>query len=143
MFAKPEWFGRRKYTGWGLTPKTWQGWAYIGVIIVPIAALEFLTFLTAGQKMGLSLGWAAFMAIDILDTMAHMKKDEREERHEAIAERNAAWMMVAALTAGIAYQAASSIAAGGQPSTDPFLLVALFAGLAAKAITNWKLSREN
>ena len=27
MFGKPNWF-RPKTFGWGLTPITWQGWAY-------------------------------------------------------------------------------------------------------------------
>lgn len=33
MIAQKEWFGRRKYTGWGVTPKTWQGWVYIAVAV--------------------------------------------------------------------------------------------------------------
>jgi hypothetical protein len=28
MFGKPEWFVPNKF-GWGLTPVTWQGWAYV------------------------------------------------------------------------------------------------------------------
>jgi len=27
MIGNPEWFQRRKYGGWGIFPKTWQGWA--------------------------------------------------------------------------------------------------------------------
>ena len=38
MFGKPEWFVKKKL-GWGLRPKTWQGWVYTltwaGIIIAP------------------------------------------------------------------------------------------------------------
>jgi hypothetical protein len=142
VIGKPEWFERRKYSGWGLTPKTWQGWLYIIALMMPLAILTMFTFLTAEQQMVLALAWAAFMAIDVLDIMARLKKDEREEKHEALAERNAAWLMVAVLSCGLAFQAASSVASKTL-AFDPFLALALFAGLAAKAFTNWKLSKEN
>ena len=68
--------------------------------------------------------------------------DERERVHEAIAERNAMWVMVAALVAGFAYRAAQASVAG-QVYVDPVILVALGAGLAAKAITNIYLDRRD
>ena len=38
MFGKPEWFAKKKL-GWGLRPKSWQGWVYTliwaAVIIAP------------------------------------------------------------------------------------------------------------
>jgi hypothetical protein len=142
MFGKPEWFERRKYSGWGLTPKTREGWLYIAAIILPLLAFQALPFWDAQVRMYAAAGWAAFVAFDVLDIMFRMKKDEREEMHEAIAERNAAWVMVVAIAAGLVYQAVSSSVAG-VPYFDPVLAFALFAGLAAKAYTNWKLSREN
>lgn len=141
MIGKPEWFERRKYTGWGLTPKTWQGWAYIGIVAAPIIVLPFL-HLEGQLTTYLMLGWAGLMAFDVLDIMLNLKQDEREKAHEAIAERNAAWAMIAVLTIGIAYQAASS-AKTGILILDPFLVIAVAGGLAAKAFTNWKLAREN
>ena len=39
MIAKPEWFNQRKYSGWGVTPRSWQGWAYTLAIIVPAGDL--------------------------------------------------------------------------------------------------------
>lgn len=142
MFGKPEWFERRKYGGWGLTPKTREGWLYIAAIIVPIAAFQALPFWDAQVRTYVTAGWAVFVAFDVLDIMFRMKKDERETMHEAIAERNAAWVMVVVVALGLLYQAVTS-ALSGAPYVDPFLALALFAGLAAKAITNWKLSREN
>ncbi|VVB58341.1 Uncharacterised protein [Candidatus Anstonella stagnisolia] len=142
MFGKPEWFDRRKYGGWGLTPKTREGWLYIGAIILPLALFQMLPFWDAQARwLALSL-WAAFVAFDVFDIMLRMKKDERETMHEAIAERNAAWVMILVLSLGILYQAVSS-GLSGQPHIDPVLIAVLFAGLIAKACTNWKLSREN
>ncbi|MFA5930310.1 MAG: hypothetical protein WC861_05490 [Candidatus Micrarchaeia archaeon] len=142
MFGNPKWFERRKYSGWGLTPKTREGWLYIGAIILPLALFQALPFWSASERMLATAGWAAFVAFDVLDIMLRMKKDERETLHEAIAERNAAWVMVVALALGILCQAVSG-ALSGALYIDPVLIFVLFAGLAAKAITNWKLSREN
>lgn len=141
MIGKPEWFERRKYTGWGLTPKTWQGWAYIAAVALPIVALPLLKL--DGQVTTYAmLGWAFIMSLDLLDIMLNLNQDEREKAHEAIAERNAAWAMIAVITIGIAYQAAIS-AKTGLSAVDPVLIVAIAGALAAKAFTNWKLSREN
>ena len=42
MFGKPNWF-RAKTFGWGLTPITWQGWAYTaawgGFLAAPFSLL--------------------------------------------------------------------------------------------------------
>ena len=42
MFGKPNWF-RPKTFGWGLTPITWQGWAYtggwVGLLVAPFSLL--------------------------------------------------------------------------------------------------------
>jgi len=142
MFGKPEWFERRKYGGWGLTPKTREGWLYIGAIILPLAIFQALPFWSASERTLATACWAAFVAFDVLDMMLRMKKDERETMHEAIAERNAAWVMVSALALGLLYQAITS-SLSGAPYVDPVIIVVLFAGLAAKAYTNWKLSKEN
>lgn len=32
IIAKPEWFGPRKYTVWGLSIKTWQEADYIAIM---------------------------------------------------------------------------------------------------------------
>ncbi|MFA6328504.1 MAG: hypothetical protein WCY41_03590 [Candidatus Micrarchaeia archaeon] len=142
MFGKPEWFERRKYGGWGLMPKTKEGWLYVLAIVIPFIILQELSFLAADARTALTAGWALFICFDVLDMMLRMKKDERETLHEAIAERNAAWVMVTALALGAIYEATASSLAGA-PYVDPILVAVLFAGLAAKAITNWKLSKEN
>jgi hypothetical protein len=137
MFAKAEWFGPRKFSGWGLTPKTWQGWVYILVVATPLALIPNLP-IAEGWKTPLMLGWAAVMAIDLLGVMYRIKKDERDTMHEALAERNAMWFMVTALGIGIAYQAASSAVAQVN-KVDPIIVIALLGATVVKAITHWYL----
>ncbi len=139
MFGKPEWFGRRKYSGWGLAPKTWQGWIYILALAVPLMLAS--AYLEGQTRIYAIAGWAIIVGFDVLDTMAKLEKDERETLHEAIAERNAAWAMVLVLAAGMLYQAMGAAASAG--GIDPVLLLALLGGVLAKGITNWKLGAEN
>ncbi|MBR9678588.1 MAG: hypothetical protein GOU97_04830 [Nanoarchaeota archaeon] len=141
MFAKPEWFKRRKYTGWGLTPATWQGWVYIlfmiGVLIV------FNSFdLSQGLRLGFNAFWIFIILIDLVDVLRNLKKDERDRIHEAIAERNAAWVMSFLLAMGLLYDLVLS-ALKQEFVVHPFLVIALFGGVVAKAFSNWKLGREN
>lgn len=61
MFGKPNWF-RPKAFGWGLTPKTWQGWAYTTVwgallvapfsfLIISHKELEAVIWLACGSGL--------------------------------------------------------------------------------------------
>jgi len=96
MIGKAKWFTRRRYTGWGIMPKTWQGVIYFIVAIgifyliqkLPIADIFKILFTAVA---------AVVLLIDILSIMASIKLDEREAKIEAIAERNASWTMVATL----------------------------------------------
>ena len=142
MIGKPEWFERRKYGGWGVIPKTREGWWYLIIMFVPFLIFQAIPFWSLEVRICLTAAWLAVVAFDTLDIMASMKNDERETMHEAIAERNAAWMMVAVLAIGLLYEGIGSSLAQA-PYADPFLAIALFAGLGAKAYTNWKLEREN
>ncbi|MFA5077696.1 MAG: hypothetical protein WC488_04685 [Candidatus Micrarchaeia archaeon] len=142
MIGKPEWFERRKYGGWGVVPKTREGWWYLVIMFVPFLIFQAIPFWSLEVRICLTAAWLAVVAFDTLDIMASMKNDERETMHEAIAERNAAWMMVAVLAIGLLYEGIGSSLAQA-PYVDPFLAIALFAGLGAKAYTNWKLEREN
>ena len=142
MIGKPEWFQRRKYGGWGIFPKTWQGWAYIAAMLVPFAVLQFFTFWSAKTRTIITVVWLLIFCIDTITIMVKMKKDEREREHEAIAERNALWVMIALLAIGVAYQAASSAVKGPSPYVDPVIIIALVGGLLAKAITNVYMERK-
>lgn len=141
MLAKPEWFQKRKYSGWGMNPITWQGWAYVAGFIIIVTIIQSIPFLSTGLKNVFSAVLVLFFLLDTLKIMATFKKDELEEKNEATAERNAAWAMVVILTVGIIYQAISS--ENGKINTiDPFLIAALIAGFVAKATSYLILEKK-
>jgi hypothetical protein len=136
MIAKEGWFVRRKYGGWGAYPKTWQGWVYVAVLVLPFVVMAALD--VSGEAQ---LTWtgiiAVFLVAAFVDIMASIKSDEREVIHEAKAERNALWAIIAVLAAGVAYQTASGIVAGSQGlAVDPVILIALCVGVIVKAASN-------
>ena len=141
MIGKPEWFARRKYGGWGLFPKTWQGWLYIIIAATPFFVFQFVGW---GNKarMTATIVWGIVITVDFFDIMIRLKKDERENIHEAIAERNALWAIIIVLVIGVAYQAAVS-AAKQKIEVDPFIIAAVVVGVAVKAITNIYLDRKD
>lgn len=143
MIGKPEWFKRRKYGGWGIYPRTWQGWVYIAAVIVPFMIFNALPFWSEKTRMIVTLIWLAFLAIDISHIMIKMKKDERERLHEAIAERNALWVMIAVIVIGLGYQTARASVLQDFSNVDWFLAAALIAAVIAKSITNIYLDRKD
>ena len=98
MIGNAKWFNIRKYTGWGLTPNCWQGWAYIFAFIVPIAIISNLN-IDPNYKNIFSFLIVSILLVDTLHIMSQIKKDERERLHEAIADRNALWFLLFALIA--------------------------------------------
>jgi hypothetical protein len=142
MIGKPEWFTRRKYGGWGLTPATWQGWAYIIAMILPLMAFQALPYWTAEVRFAVTGIWVLVLAVDVLDIMVRLKMDEREKLHEAIAERNAAWYMVVVLAAGLGYDLVVN-ALQQKVYVNPFFAAALFGAVLVKAATNIYLDKKN
>jgi hypothetical protein len=140
MIAKAEWFSRRKYMGWGLSIRTWQGWLYIFFIIVPFAVLQALPFWSTQIRIYLTAGWLIFVFIDVNHAMFNLKKDERETKIEALGDRNAAWFMVFTIVSGILYQLFYS-ALQKNIIVDWFLIGALFGGAIVKTISNLYLER--
>lgn len=140
MIAKQEWFERRKYTGWGLTPKTWQGWLYISVFVIIIIALQALP-VGSLAKMYATGAIVLLLMLDITHVMFTLKLDERDYKIEAISERNAAWAMVLVIGCGILYRALQA-AASGNANIDPILFIVLAAGVSAKALSNIILERK-
>lgn len=141
MIGKPHWFKRRKYTGWGFCPATWQGWVYIAVMILPFIIFHALPFWSSKVRTVGTIVWLIIFGIDAIQIMVKLKKDEREKIHEAIAERNVAWFMILVLAIGIAYETASG-AVQQKITVDPFIVIALFGGLLVKIITNVYLGRK-
>ncbi len=139
MLGNPKWFKRRKYTGWGLTPITWQGWAYVGALFLGVFLVSAITVwlnIQTAYQIGIILFMLAAIVLETVDISVRIDKDERETTHEALSERNAAWTMVVMLTGGILFQAIMS-AMRGQLNVDPFIIAALLGGVIAKGISNW------
>ncbi len=139
MLGNPKWFKRRKYSGWGLTPATWQGWAYVGVLLCSIFFVFIMTTwlkVQAPYQIGILLCVLTFIILDSLDIAIRINKDERETTHEAFAERNAAWVMVMLLGIGIVFQSTVSLLKGTL-YVDPFMVTALLGGVIVKGISNW------
>lgn len=143
VIGKPEWFKRRKYSGWGITPKTWQGWLYIALVIVPFAVFQSLQFWDIKTRMIVTIIWVSFLLIDVFDIMIRMKKDERDRIHEAISERNALWAIMIIIVIGILYQIISSALNPDITKIDWFLLIALIAGVIVKSISNFYLDKKD
>jgi hypothetical protein len=141
MIARPEWFGRRKYTGWGVTPKSWQGWAYIFAFLIPFAIFQALPWWSPMTRLIITGVFMLFLFADLTQVMARLKMDERERKIEAIAERNATWTMVFVVAFGIFFQLMININNNQAPYIDPLLIVVLAAGLVAKAGTNIYLEK--
>jgi hypothetical protein len=148
MIGKPNWFQRRKYGGWGIFPKTWQGWVYIAGAIAIFALIQYFPLGDAqatgnGQiRIIATFIFAAIFVLDIIHIMVRLPMDERDRIHEAIAERNALWAIVTALAVGMVWQAATS-AITKNIQIDPILIAALVVGVLAKAATNIYLDKKN
>lgn len=141
IIARPEWFGRRKYGGWGVSVKTWQGAAYLASVLLILVAVQLLP-LSIMARIYVTAAWLVFLFLDMFDVMWKVRRDEREYIHEAVAERNAAWAMMPVLVVGIFIQLISS-SLKGDPYVDPVPVIALVAGVIAKSVTNYRLEREN
>ena len=142
MIGKPDWFMRRKYLGWGIAPKTWQGWVYVLVFVSLIIVTQLLP-LTNNVKFIITTIIIVILLIDVIHIMITMKKDEREIKHEAIADRNALWVMLTVLIIGILYQTVISTINNQVPQIDYFLIAALLAAVIMKAFTNLYLDKKD
>ena len=135
MIGKPNWFKIRKYGGWGLTPATKEGWIYIALCALPLVIFQSLPYWNENTRFIATLVWVAVIIIDVIDIMFHIKKDEREYLHEAIAERNVAWFLIAAIAVGFFYKTVTS-GLTGQPIIDWYLAIPLFGAALVKTLTN-------
>lgn len=141
MIANPKWFKRRKYTGWGITPKTWQAWVYLTCVVLLLIIVTITTesyTLTRPMQLSIIFGLLVFFIFDMMSASIKLDKDERESQHEAIAERNAAWTMVAIFVFALVYQILISIKANAF-LVDPFIITGLSGAVLVKAISNWYL----
>lgn len=142
MIGRSEWFQRRKYGGWGIHPKTWQGWIYILVVLGILVVIQALPFFDTATKIYIVMGWIVFLLLDVGHIMVTLRRDEREHKIEALSERNAAWAIMIVLVVGVLYQVITS-ALNQEVRVDWFLIAALFGGLIVKSISNLVLERKS
>jgi len=141
MIGKAEWFERRKYGGWGLHPKTWQGWVYVASILLPLITFQSMPIWSDTLRIYVTIGWLLFLLLDTGHIMVTLRSDEREKKIENISERNAAWIMVIIITLGILYDIYRSVMTQ-TIIVNWFLIAALFGGMIAKSISNIVLERR-
>ncbi|MDD2693429.1 MAG: hypothetical protein PHY14_00680 [Candidatus Gracilibacteria bacterium] len=142
MIARKEWFGRRKYTGWGVSPKTWQGWVYIACAVGILVGTQSILPNDDRTRSVVTIVWVVLLLIDVLPLMFSVKKDEREVQVEAISERNAAWFMVLVLTLGVLYDVIHATMTQNIAEVNWFVMAALLGGAVVKSVTNYILERE-
>lgn len=142
LIARPEWFGRRKYSGWGVSIRSWQGGVYVGVVIGLVVLFSALVDVTNGYSLYAAGGMFLIFIIEMLYVMTHLDLDERERMHEAIAERNALWGMMIVLIAGVIFELVHS-ALKNSVYVNPFVAGALVVALIIKSVTNYWLEKNN
>ncbi|MBN1793309.1 hypothetical protein JW826_06515 [Candidatus Woesearchaeota archaeon] len=131
MIGKPEWFKYRIF-GWGVAPRTWQGWVYVAAAAAILGFVTAAGFNEAVKPIVLGVVFTVFIA-DILHIMMQLPRvsDERENMHQLIIERNCSFAAIAALI-GMAlwqsYQNKALMATGGLASLPFDLSIAVVLG---------------
>lgn len=145
-FIKPEWFRRRKYSGWGVTPITWQGWLTIIVLVSPIA--YFASQIKGGTSlMGVTIAafliyFVAFMFF-IFGLMSRIKTDERNRSHEAIADRNALWALIMIIAVGLVIEGVMPEWIRSLSQVNPFIVGGIIAAWLVKVISMYWLDKHD
>ena len=104
MIVKPEWF-TYKIFGWGIMPKTWQGFAYVFVsmIIMGIIILAPVATIVKMWALGIFVGAIFLDALHIM-TQLQSYHDERQNYHQLIIEKNVSFAAAGAVIGGILFQ---------------------------------------
>ena len=139
MIGKAHWFKYRTF-GWGVAPKTWQGWVYVAVAAL-LLALTLAVGVADSTKMWIFTIVMAIFIVDVMVIMTQLPKvtDERENYHQLIIERNCSFAAIVVLIAIATYQAYQNNALLQSGSkTLPFdmsIAIVLGAMLATKIIS--------
>jgi hypothetical protein len=143
MFGKPEWFTYR-VLGWGIAPRTWQGWVYLFAFLGLLFALV-LSPVPEGPKNVLLATLLGLFLADVLAIWVQMGDvhDERRRLHQLIIERNCSLVAVLTVVAVGAYQVAGNReVAGAAFPFDPMLLVILGAMALTKLVSGLYLQQK-
>lgn len=123
MIGKPEWFKPRKL-GWGLGLRSKEGIAYILVFVVLFALINNAPIPDDVKLLGI-LGLAGIFMLDTLHIMlkVYASLDEREQRHQMLAETNASYVAVAGLVIYMLYLTIVGGLAADSPQVFPLVVI--------------------
>lgn len=104
MIGKPEWFKYRVF-GWGVAPKTWQGYVYVAVIAL-LFGLTYSIGINDAIRPWIVGAIFTITILDVMHIMINLPKvsDERENYHQLIVERNCSFAAIAALIGVMLFQ---------------------------------------
>ena len=141
MIGKPEWFTYRIF-GWGVRPKTWEGWVY-GLVAFLIALGIAYIPMNIAQKSIVMAVYLGILLLDVLHIMTQLDKhhDERERLHQLIIERNCSFAAVGTLVVIAIYQTMQNY--GKIIPFDINLMIVLGVMVAVKAITTIYVNVKN
>ena len=143
MIGKPEWFTYRIF-GWGVGPKTWQGWAYLAAVGAIMGLLKLLPITNTVRMWcyGILVG---LVVLDVILIMTRLDKvhDEREKLQQMIIERNCSFAAVAALCAIAVFQSFKNRHLGEIGiHFDGSILIVLVVMAVTKIISTWYVRRK-
>ena len=139
MIGKPQWFKYRVF-GWGVAPKTWQGWVYVAIAAFLIAGTLAIG-INDTTKMWIFSVIIVVFVVDIMVIMTQLPKysDERENYHQLIIERNCSFAAIVALLGVALYQTyQNKLLIQANTGAIPFdisIMVVLIAMLATKILS--------
>ena len=101
MIGKPEWFTYKVF-GWGIMPRTWQGFAYVFVSMI-IAGIIILAPVATIVRMWLPGIFVGAIFLDALHIMIQLQShhDERQNYHQLLIEKNVSFAAACAVIGGI------------------------------------------
>ena len=143
MIGKPEWFTYRIF-GWGVRPRTWQGWVYLATVGAFMGLIKFLPITNTIRMwcFGILVG---LVVLDVILIMTQLDKvhDEREKLQQMIIERNCSFAAVVALIGIAAFQAFKNqhLTKNGIPFDSPILIVIVVMGV-VKIVSTWYVRRK-
>lgn len=107
MIGKPEWFTYRTF-GWGISPRTWQGWVYVCALAFLLGFITAIGF-TSQTKMWLYITLIIIIMLDVLHIMTQLPKvhDERENLKQLVIERNCSFAAISGLVIMAIYETLS------------------------------------
>jgi len=139
MIGKAHWFKHRTF-GWGVAPKTWQGWVYVAIAAFLLAGTLSMG-INDSTKMWIFAIIMVIFVVDVLVIMTQLPKvtDERENFHQLVIERNCSFAAIVALLAIAIYQTYKNTGfLASQNGALPFdysLLIVLGAMLVTKIVS--------